>query len=171
MRSIGMAAFVAFIATIFAANWLLETYGIVYIGFGLFAPAGVFAVGFAFTFRDIVQDTLGRHAVVLAIVIGAGCSYFVSPVFATASAIAFLVSEFSDFAVYTPLRERGWLRAVGASNIVGAAVDSAIFLLLAFGSLQFFWGQFFGKAAMTFVAVLVLAVIRPHFATEGSHGV
>jgi uncharacterized PurR-regulated membrane protein YhhQ (DUF165 family) len=166
MRLIGIAAFVAFIATIFVANWLLETYGIVPIGFGLMAPAGVFAVGFAFTFRDIIQRTLGRHAVVLAIVIGAACSYLISPAFALASAAAFALSELADFAVYTPLQRRGWIRAVVASNVVGAIVDSALFLWLAFGSLAFIEGQIVGKAAMTLVAVALLAVIRPRFASE-----
>ena len=32
---------IAYIATIFGANWALEHYGIVGIGFGLSAPAGV----------------------------------------------------------------------------------------------------------------------------------
>ena len=48
---------------------------------------------------------------------------------------AFLVSELADLAVYEPIRKRGWLPAVVASNIVGICVDSALFLWLAFGSL------------------------------------
>lgn len=163
-RYVGLAAFAAFIATIFAANWLLETYGIVDIGFGLMAPAGVFAAGLAFTFRDLVQRTIGREAVIIAILIGAAVSYAISPAFAAASCVAFLVSELCDFAVYTPLERRSWLGAIAASNTVGLVVDSALFLWLAFGSLAFIEGQIVGKAAMTLVAILVLIPVRRRLA-------
>jgi hypothetical protein len=59
MRAVGLAAFTAFIATIAAAVWLGEHVGVVDIGFGLEAPAAVYIVGLAFTFRDVVQRTLG----------------------------------------------------------------------------------------------------------------
>lgn len=64
----------------------------------------------------------------------------------------FLVSESADFAVYTPLEERGWLAAVVASNVVGTIVDSALVLWLAFGSLTFLKGQVVGKLWMTAIA-------------------
>lgn len=64
-------------------------------------------------------------------------------------------------AVYTPLEQRGLIKAVLASNIVGIFVDSAIFLWLAFGSLDFLWGQVVGKVEMTLLAVAVLVAIRP----------
>ena len=77
-----------------------------------------------------------------------------------ASGVAFLVSELSDLVVYTPLRERSWLGAVVTSNTVGLMIDSALFLWLAFGSLQFFWGQVVGKAWMTLLAVVLIAGAR-----------
>jgi uncharacterized PurR-regulated membrane protein YhhQ (DUF165 family) len=157
MNRIGLAAAIGYVATIFLANWLIQHVGIVNVGFGLKAPAGVYAVGLAFTFRDIVQRTLGREAVIAAILIGAVLSYLVAPTFAVASAVAFLVSELADFAVYTPLERRSWLGAITLSNTVGLVIDSALFLTLAFGSLQFFWGQVVGKATMTALAVLLLA--------------
>jgi uncharacterized PurR-regulated membrane protein YhhQ (DUF165 family) len=131
------------------------------VGFGLMAPAGVFMVGLAFTFRDVIQRTLGPWWTVLAILIGASLSWFVSPAFAVASGVAFLVSELADFAVYTPLERRSWIGAVALSNTVGLVVDSWLFLALAFGSLEFFWGQVVGKAWMTLLAVPVLLAIRP----------
>lgn len=157
MRRIGIVAALGYIATIFAANWLIEHVGIVPVGFGLVAPAGVYAVGLAFTLRDIVQHTIGREATVAAILIGASLSYFVSPAFAVASGVAFLVSELADFAVYTPLERRSWLGAVTLSNTVGLVLDSVLFLWLAFGSLAFLPGQVLGKAWMTLLAVLLLA--------------
>jgi hypothetical protein len=43
---------------------------------------------------------------------------------------------------------------------VTAVIDSWLFLTLAFGSLQFFWGQVVGKAWMTLLAVAVIATVR-----------
>lgn len=160
LRRLGCAAALGYVATIFAANWLIAHIGIVSVGFGLVAPAGVFAAGLALTLRDVVQATLGRLAVVAAILVGALLSYTVSPAFAVASAVAFLVSELADLAVYTPLERQSWLGAIALSNTVGLLIDSALFLWLAFGSLEFFWGQVVGKAWMTLLAIALLAVSR-----------
>lgn len=159
-RRIGLISLAAYIGTILAANWAIERFGIVSVGFGLMAPAGVYFVGLAFTLRDTTQRTLGRLWTVVAILVGAALSAFVSPEFALASGVAFLFSEFADFAVYTPLAERQWLTAVVASNIVGTLVDSVIFLWFAFGSLQFLTGQVAGKLWMTVLAVVVVALWR-----------
>ncbi len=147
---------VAYIATIFAANWAITTFGPVPVGFGLLAPAGVYFAGLAFTFRDLTQDALGRRWTYFAIVVGAALSGLLSGQLALASGIAFLVSETADLVVYTPLHERRWLTAVAASNGVGLVVDSALFLWLAFGSLAFLEGQIVGKVEMTVLAVIIL---------------
>jgi uncharacterized PurR-regulated membrane protein YhhQ (DUF165 family) len=159
-KQIGVITLLAYVGTVVAANWAVHRYGIVPVGFGLLAPAGVYFAGLAFTLRDITQEALGRVAVLAAIAAGALASYFVSDGrLAVASAAAFGLSELADFAVYTPLRERGWLRAVVLSNIVGLTADSVLFLWIAFGSLAFLPGQLVGKALMTGAAVAVLAVI------------
>lgn len=159
-KRLGLVALALYIATIFGANYLLTRYGVVNVGFGLMAPAGVFAAGLAFTLRDLTQSLLGKGAVLAAIAVGAAASYTVSPVFAAASAIAFGLSELADFAVYTPLQRRGWLKAVAASNLVGAVLDSIVFLHLAFGSLAFLKGQVVGKVWMTALAVVLLVPVR-----------
>lgn len=155
-----MPFLVAYVLTIFAANWAISSFGAVPVGFGLRAPAGVYLAGLAFTLRDLTQERLGRVPTLLAIVAGAALSALVSPQFALASGSAFLLSELADFAVYTPLRERNWLGAVAASNLVGLLVDSALFLTLAFGSLEFFGGQVVGKLWMTALAILLLSLWR-----------
>lgn len=157
---VGLVALAGFIGTIFAANWALQKWGVVPVGFGLMAPAGVFFVGAALTFRDIVHRALGRWWVVAAIICGALLSYLVAPAFALASGTAFLVSELVDLSVYEPLQRRSFLGAVALSNTVGAAVDSAIFLWLAFGSLAFFWGQLIGKTWVTLAALPILFMSR-----------
>lgn len=151
---------VAYVATIFGANWAISTFGFVPVGFGLMAPAGVYFAGLAFTLRDLTQDSLGRRWTFLAIVAGAALSMLVSPQFAIASGMAFLLSETADLLVYSPLRERHWIGAVAASNVVGFVLDSALFLTLAFGSLDFIAGQLVGKGWMILLAVAALALWR-----------
>lgn len=155
-----MLPLIGYIGTIVAANWAIQTFGLVPVGFGLMAPAGVYFAGLAFTLRDLTQETLGRRWTLVAIGLGAGLSWLISPAFAIASGLAFLVSELADFAVYTPLRERHWITAVALSNTVGLAIDSALFLALAFGSLDFLAGQVVGKAWMTALAVALLWIWR-----------
>lgn len=169
MRKTGIVAAVLFVGTVWFANWLLARYGVVGIGFGFSAPAGVFAVGVAFTLRDIVHRTLGRTAVFACIAAGCLLAYLIEaggtipgglvPI-AVASAAAFLFSETADLAVYTPLEHRSFLGAVAASNVVGALVDSALFLWLAFGSLAFMEGQVVGKLEMTALALPLLYASR-----------
>ena len=160
----GLIALIGYIAVIVLANWAISTFGIVPVGFGLMAPAGVYFAGLAFTLRDLVQEQLGRGWTVLAIVAGGAVSALISPQFALASGVAFLLSELADFAVYTPLRQRNWLGAVALSNTVGLVADSVLFLALAFGSLEFLAWQIVGKLWMTVLAVALLWVWRRRLA-------
>lgn len=159
-RTLGWIALAAFVATVFAANLAITLIGVVPVGFGLMAPAGVYFAGLAFSFRDALQETLGRRWVIAAVVIGALISAGLSAQLALASGLAFLFSELADFAVYTPIRRRNWLGAVVASNTVGVIVDSALFLWLAFGSLDFLPGQIVGKLWMTALAVALIFTWR-----------
>lgn len=168
-RAIGLLAAVLFVATVWAANYAVKEWGLVPVGFGLEAPAGVYFVGIAFTLRDVVHRALGRRVVVACIVVGASLSWLLEAnttipggvvSLAVASGIAFLLSELADLAVYEPIRARGWLPAVVLSNIAGILVDSALFLWLAFGSLAFFEGQVVGKAWMTALALPIIYLSR-----------
>lgn len=155
---IGLACGIGFASTVWLANWLVEHYGAVSVGFGLVAPAGVYAAGLAFTLRDLTQRLLGKLAVVVCIMIGAWLSWWISDIqrIALASAVAFLGSELCDFVVYSRIEARSWLGAIAASNTVGLVIDSIIFLSIAFGSLTFLKGQIVGKLWMTLLAVVVL---------------
>lgn len=166
----GPLALVAFILTIPAANWLIGNFGAVCIpdgpclipvAPGLMAPSGVLMIGAALVLRDIVQERLGANWSIAAIVIGAGLSAAFAPLpLAIASGAAFLVSELADFAVYTPLRQRKLWLAVLASGLVGALVDSAIFLQLAFGSLDHISGNVVGKLWMSLLALPIILLRR-----------
>ena len=114
--------FVAYVATVPVANWLVDRFGVVPVGFGLRAPAAVYLVGLAFTLRDLLQEWAGRRFVVVGILCGALLSFLVA----------------------SP----------------GLALDSVVFLQLAFGSLEFLPGQVLGKAIMTVAALPLLAFAR-----------
>lgn len=168
-RAITYATAGAFVATVIAANWALGRYGIVPIGFGLMAPAGVYFAGLAFGLRDALHESGGRPWVLIAIAAGALVSFIIEDAatipgghlpIAWASAFAFGLSELADLAVYSPLRERQWGVAVIVSNLVGAVVDSAMFLWLAFGSLAHLNGNVVGKAYMIAVAVPIVYFVR-----------
>lgn len=168
-RSVALGAFAGFVACVYGANWALERYGVVPIGFGLTAPAGVYFAGLAFGLRDALHETAGRWWVLTAIALGAALSYTLSDgvtipgghaAIAVASGVAFGLSELADLAVYEPLRQRNWPSAVALSNVVGAVVDSALFLWLAFGSLSHLAGQVVGKTYMVALAVPLVALAR-----------
>lgn len=144
-----------YLLTIPAANWLIAHWGtvcvpdgpcLIPVGFGFMAPSGVLMVGFALVLRDAVQLSLGRAWSVAAIIGGSALSAFVAPpTLIIASAAAFLLSELADFAVFTPLQRRQLTAAVLLGALIGAFVDSAVFLHLAFGSLDYLPGQVLGK--------------------------
>jgi hypothetical protein len=146
-----VASVAAYIGTIVAANWMTATLGLVPIGFSLAVTAGTFAAGLALIARDWVQVSSGRLVVVGAIITGAGVSALTStPAIGIASGVAFLVSEFVDMGVFTPLRGHSLAGAVLLSSVVGAPVDTILFLYLAgFGvTWQAVAGQFVVKTAL-----------------------
>ncbi len=117
-----------FVALIVASNALTQHFGLVA---GL-VMAGTFTAGMSLAARDVVRETAGLWAAVGCVVIGASLSFVLSgPALAVASGSAFLLAELADTAVYEPLRRAGRLRAVAVSQVVGAVVDSVVFLWLA----------------------------------------
>jgi uncharacterized PurR-regulated membrane protein YhhQ (DUF165 family) len=152
----------AFIATILAANYVTTEWGMIPVGFGLMATAGTYLAGLAFVLRDAVQDTSGRWATLGVIAVGAVLSFVVAdPFIALASAVAFLLSETADLLVYTPLRRRGYIKAATASNVIGALVDTVVFLSIAgFPLRDAFVGQMVGKLTITLAVVVAVATTR-----------
>lgn len=129
MKMLGYAAAVAYVGSVILANSLATHYGMVSVGFGLTAAAGTYAAGLALGVRDVIQENIGKAAVFACIAIAGVLSYLVADAhIATASATAFTLAELFDLAVYTPMRKHGWTVAVIASNVVGAAVDTVVFL-------------------------------------------
>jgi queuosine precursor transporter len=161
----GAFAAVALVGSVVGANYLTTRYGFVPVGFGEAATAGTFAAGFALAARDALHDALGRWWMLAALAAGAVLSFLVAdPSIALASALAFALAEVADFAVYAPLRRRGrfggrwWTAAVAGSGAVGAVVDTAVFVGIAFGATAIapaLLGQLIGKGYAQAVYLLI----------------
>lgn len=151
-----------FLLCILVANYATTRFGMIPVGFGLLATAGTYLAGLSFILRDGLQDLAGRRVTLGVIVAGAALSYLVSdPFIALASGVAFLLSEVTDQAIYSPLRRRGYVRAAVASNVVGTLVDTLAFLWIAgFPILAGAPGQIVGKVTLTGFAVAVVAALR-----------
>jgi len=170
IRRDGYIFLAGFALCIPAANWLIGHAGttcipngpcLIPVAPGLTAPSGVLMIGLALVLRDLVQRRLGVVWAIAAILAGAVLSaIFAPPQLVIASAAAFLLSEAADCAVYTPLQRRRLVLAVFASSLVGLVVDSAVFLYLAFGSLEFLAGQVVGKSWMVLLALPFIVWLR-----------
>jgi hypothetical protein len=175
----GALYLVLYAACIPVANWLIQHVGtacvpngpcLIPVAPGLSAPSGVLMIGLALVLRDLVQRRLGMGWAIGAILLGAVLSAaFSPPTLVVASVAAFLFSEFADLAVYTPLAKRGLVLAVLASSLVGLAIDSIVFLYLAFGSLDFLIGQIVGKAWMVLLALPFIRWLKARDEDLGGH--
>jgi uncharacterized PurR-regulated membrane protein YhhQ (DUF165 family) len=162
-RREGFLFLIGFAACVPAANWLIGHVGtscipngpcVIPVAPGIAAPSGVLMVGLALVLRDLVQRRLGLWWSVGAIAAGAALSASFAPrALVVASAAAFLLSELMDVLVYTPLQRRRFVLATVASSVAGLVVDSIVFLVLAFGSLEFLAGQILGKLWMVLAAL------------------
>jgi uncharacterized PurR-regulated membrane protein YhhQ (DUF165 family) len=166
----GALYLIAFISCIPIANWMIGNVGtkcvpngpcLVPVWPGIMAPSGVLMIGFALVLRDLVQRRLGGSWALLAIGVGALVSGVVAqPALVLASVAAFTLSEVADFAVYTPLQKRRLILAVILSSVVGLVLDSVVFIFIAFGSLEFLYGQIIGKLWAVGIALLFLIGAR-----------
>lgn len=169
---IGPAALIAYIATIPLANFLIQHVGttcipngpcVVPVGFGLYCPSGSLMIGLALVLRDIVQRVMGIPWSLGAIAIGAVLAGMVaSPSLVVASVTSFVLAELADFGVYTPLQRRRFILAVIASSAIGAVIDSALFLWIAFGMTDTaaVLGVVLGKWYMVLAAYPLMVFIR-----------
>lgn len=165
-----------FILTVPASNWVIVNVGFVCepngpclipVAPGLMAPSSVVVAGMALVLRNAVQAFIGASFSLEAVTIGTLLSaLFAEPALVIASATAFCFSELADFAVYTPMRKRFPAFLVVMAGLVGSFVDSAIFLSLAFGSIDFIVGQVLGKFWMSLLAGVIIRYFRSHWVTN-----
>jgi hypothetical protein len=158
----------AYVGLAVLANWLASRYVITVPFTTYLAPAGVLCIGAILVIRDWLQQLRGIWTSLCLMLVAGGASYLVGVLagwtslqkIAVASVIAFLISETVEAVIFTPLRNRNLTLGVAASATVGNAIDSYVFLALAFGSQAFFVGNFLGKLEMIAVGVVLTATRR-----------
>lgn len=134
--STNMLFVIIYIASLVAANLAVAHFG----------PAAMPVIAFVLigldlTLRDRLHDQWRGRSLwprMFALIAAAGViSYAMNPVsgkIAMASVLAFSLSSLADAVAYQLLVERSWTVRANGSNVAGAAVDSAVFPLLAFGT-------------------------------------
>jgi uncharacterized PurR-regulated membrane protein YhhQ (DUF165 family) len=172
-RLTATVAAAAFVATVWFVNWLVDRYGAIRVWpTDLRAPAGVYAVGLAFLLRDTVQRLAGTWLALASIAAGTALTYMVvSHTLAEASAAGFVTSELAGLAVFKAARgNTGGPPVLGTAvvlaGLVAAAVDSYVFLSIAFHSLAFFEGQFVAKVTVTVLALPFVLGARRQWPTR-----
>lgn len=116
-----------YVLLIVAVNYAFSVVPLVKLPDGTLWPPVSLVVGFVFVVRDFAQREVG-HRVLLAMMVGAVISYFMaSPMIAVASTAAFLISELTDWAVYSFTR-RPLSQRILFSSVIGTPVDSVVFL-------------------------------------------
>ncbi len=156
-----------YVGLVILANWLASAYTVDVPLTPYTAPAGVFCIGAVLVLRDWIQQLRGLvwtmplvyTAGLISWGVGDLAGWTALEKIAIASVIAFTVSETVEAVVFTPIRNRNLSLGVALSGTIGNAVDSYLFLTIAFGSTFFFWGQFWGKSEMIAIGT-VLTMMR-----------
>ena len=160
-----------FLGFVILANWLASAYTVHVPLTPYVAPAGVFCIGAVLVLRDWMQQLRGLvwtmplvyTAGLISWAVGDLAGWTALEKIAIASVVAFTVSETVEAVVFTPIRNRNLSAGVALSGTIGNAVDSYLFLTLAFGSTAYFWGQFWGKSEMIAIGT-VLTMMRRRLA-------
>ncbi|MGI3164007.1 queuosine precursor transporter [Pseudooceanicola sp. 200-1SW] len=121
---------------------------------------GAFTYPFAFLVTDVMNRLYGpgpaRRVIFAGFVTGILCSLIGTQILlqgdgftyaavalrvAVGSALAFLVAQLVDVALFDRLRQGRWWRAPLVSSIVGSALDTAIFFTVGFAQFIAFFGE------------------------------
>jgi hypothetical protein len=160
VTGVSLVVLAVYVGTIVTANWASTHWSALLVG-AVAVPAGTLWAGATFTLRDLLHECLGGRGVLGAIAAGAGLSWLLAtPQIAVASVLAFTASELVGSLVYGRLRAWSVLGAVIGSNLAGLAIDSVLFVPLAFGSFAFVPGQILGKTVATVLTVAVLVAAK-----------
>ena len=147
-----------YLAAIIGANLSIAHFG------PWIAPINSFLlIGLDLSLRDRLHERWSNNLWprMLGLIAAAGAiSYVLNPaagMIAIASVVAFTSAALTDSAVYHSLKGKVWAVKANGSNVAGAAVDSVIFPLLAFGGMKWeiiaamFAAKVAGGAVWTYV--------------------
>jgi queuosine precursor transporter len=140
-----------YLGSIILANLLVHSLGLVTV-WGLTFPAGAVAIGLTFSTRDLVQERYGKFGCWGWMLVAVAITFAFNRQLALASVGAFVVAEFSDWAIYSHVRGSVEKRLL-LSNLVSTPLDSLIFVLLAFGPL---WPAIWGQAIVKLLSSLLI---------------
>jgi queuosine precursor transporter len=155
-----------YLIAVVIANLTVATFGPV------FTPLVAFVlISFDLTARDALHEAWHRRGLwwKMAALIAAGSllSYALNAGagrIALASFVAFAAAGIADTLVYTALGDRSYLVKINGSNVVSAAVDSALFVGLAFGWLPWIvLGQWVAKVAGGALWAFILPVLHRRY--------
>lgn len=166
---LAVALAVAFVLAAATSNWTIHNVGqyngpdaprTLPVGWGLEAASGVVLVGFMISLRDALHEQVGIKGTLVVVVIGSLVSAVLAPpALAFASGATMIAAEGADALVYDRLRQRGRVMAAAVSNLASAAIDSVMFLLLAFGVAAAQQGAFALTVGKVEASLLTLAVL------------
>ena len=147
MTRIYLPGILAMAAIVVASNILVQFL------YGQWLTWGAFTYPLAFLVTDVMNRIYGaaaaRRVVLVGFVVGLICSLIGTQIMgefgplvtvriAVGSAIAFLVAQLVDVAIFAKLRNGTWWRAPLASTLIGSSLDTALFFSIAFsGALSF----------------------------------
>lgn len=142
---------VFYLGSIILANIMVHTFGLITV-FGLTFPAGAVAIGLTFSTRDLVQERYGKYGCWAWMLVAVAITFVFNRQLALASVSAFLIAEFSDWAIYTYSAGNLEKRLV-LSNLVSTPLDSLVFVLLAFGPV---WPAVWGQTVVKMISSLLI---------------
>ena len=141
------------------ANYLVQFHINEWLTFGSFAYAATFLV------NELTNRFLGpqaaRRVVYVGFVVALPLALALAPWrIALAFATAFLLSQLTDIAIFSKLRQRAWWIAPGVASILATALDTATFFSIAFiGTNHSWWRMIIGDFVTKFV--IDLAMLGP----------
>ena len=146
-----------YLSSIVVANWMVYVFGVVTFC-GLSFPAGTVVIGLTFSARDFVQKKHGKWGCWKFTGIALFITLLMNRNLALASASAFIVSEFIDWFIFT-YSKRPFGQRVILSNLFSTPIDSALFVIVAFGwSWPAIWGQTIIKFLSSILFLLLTSI-------------
>jgi len=152
-----------YLGSILLANWLVITYHLIGSGQEIMPwlpitfPAGAVVIGWTFSARDFVQRRHGHAWTWVWMIVATIITVLFNRRIAIASGGAFLLAEAIDYLIYT-ITKRPFTQRIFLSNLIGTPVDSAAFVILAFG---WNWPAIWGQTLVKFISSLgVIPFVR-----------
>jgi uncharacterized PurR-regulated membrane protein YhhQ (DUF165 family) len=162
---------IGYILSIILGNILVAWFGLVHM-WGLTFPSGAIIIGLTFSLRDFVQRSEFGHKVwyfmLTATVITCLMSFVMADMpippwrVAMASSIAFMVSEFIDWLIYTVFKKDIVWR-ITISNLFSTPVDSILFVGIAFNSYRILSPPVYGQSIVKYLSGLLVIPIIIYF--------